>query len=114
MRRSKQDRWVTIIAISCENRALLPFWKQIESELRLIVSKVGWEHAPYRRKLEEIRDNLEYISGHTPDYRNAPGDSISAKRATASPSARRRARARAKSAGALPPAPADTPQPRDD
>jgi hypothetical protein len=69
---SRQDRWVTIIAISCENKALLPFWKTIEHQLRHIVYKVGWQHPDYRRKLEEISAALAQVDANTVDMNLPP------------------------------------------
>ena len=94
MKSSPADRWVTIIAISCENNALRSYWQEIEHRLRAIVARVGWEPVKYRQKLEEIGALLTELEKQTPDWRSAEGDTFSRARATASTSARSRAKVR--------------------
>jgi hypothetical protein len=110
---ARHDRWVTIIAISCENKALLPYWKTIEHQLRHIVYKVGWDGADYRRKLEQISAALAQVDSVTIDKNLPLGEQLkpppSASLSPTSP----RPRARAKAAGVPPPAQSRTPQSRD-
>jgi len=108
------DRWVTIIAIACEYRPLLPYWKEIEHKLRMIAARVGWDAAQIRRKLEEIVAALTEIEESTPDWRNAPGDRFSEPRATFSARPRRRALRRAKSPDVPLPTQSHTPRSHDE
>jgi len=56
-----QDTWITMIAISCDNQALAPYWKAIEDDLRMIIYRAGWDPRRVRRKLEEIHRVLRLL-----------------------------------------------------
>lgn len=105
MKSSPDDRWVTIISIACENKALAPYWKEIEHRLRAIVARVGWDPVKYRQKLEEIGALLTEVEVNTPDWRLAEGDTFSRARAASLAVVKNQGKARPKSAGVSPRAP---------
>jgi hypothetical protein len=67
-----ENPWVTIIAISCDNHALRPQWKEIEDQLRMIVYRCGWDTHHVTKALVRISLELEKIEASTPDMRLPP------------------------------------------
>lgn len=62
-----EDPWMTTIAISCDNEALRPLWRDVEDQLRMIMYRVGWDTLRATVKLKEVRSALRQIRDLTVD-----------------------------------------------
>lgn len=62
-----EEPWTTYIAISCDNEALRPLWREVEDQLRLIFYRVGWDTRSATVKLKEVHSALRQIKELTVD-----------------------------------------------
>ena len=62
-----EEPLTTTIAISCDNEALRPLWREVEDQLRLILYRVGWDTLRCTVKLKEIHSALRQIRDLTVD-----------------------------------------------